>query len=247
MLTRLAKCVPVQSFTTMSHSVSGASADAFSELLLQRKSVRAFTSQLVPDALLLQLMQAARRAPSGANLQPGTFVQVRGAVRAGLTASLLQAHQSGQAQQEDYSYFPDPMPGYLRRRQVAAARALYDTLGIARDNSNGRDAQFARNFGFFDAPVAVVVTIDSAFGSGGYMDLGMALYGLMLAAQAQGLASCAIGALASYPALVRASLGLGDDSHIVCGLALGYEDRAAAVNQTRTSRCELDAFFRVLG
>jgi nitroreductase len=223
------------------------STDTFFDLLLQRKSVRAFTPQPVPDALLLRLMEAARRAPSGANLQPGAFVQVRGDVRAALTASLLQAYQSGQAQQEDYSYFPDPMPGHLRRRQVAAARALYDALAIARDDRAGRDAQFARNFCFFDAPVALVVTIDSAFGSGGYMDLGMALYGFMLAAQAQGLASCAIGAMASYPALVRASLGLGDDSHIVCGLALGYEDRAAAVNQTRTSRCELDAFFKVLG
>jgi nitroreductase len=231
----------------MSQPVPGACADTFSHLLLQRKSVRAFTPQSVPDALLLRLMEAARRAPSGANLQPGTFVQVRGDVRAALTASLLQAVQSGQAQQEDYSYFPEPMPGHLRRRQVAAARALYDALAIARDDRAGRDAQFARNFGFFDAPVAVVVTIDSAFGSGGYMDLGMALYGFMLAAQAQGLASCAIGALASYPALVRASLGLGDDSHIVCGLALGYEDGTAAVNQTRTNRCELEAFFKVLG
>ena len=231
----------------MSQPIPGACADTFSDLLLQRKSVRAFTPQPVPDALLLRLVEAARRAPSGANLQPGTFVQVRSEVRAALTASLLQAFQSGQAQQEDYNYFPDPMPVHLRRRQVAAARALYDTLGITRDNSAGRDAQFARNYCFFDAPVALVVTIDSAVGSGGYMDLGMALYGFMLAAQAHGLASCAIGALASYPALVRASLGLGDDSHIVCGLALGYEDRAAAVNQTRTSRCELEAFFKVLG
>jgi nitroreductase len=231
----------------MSQPIPGACADTLPDLLLQRKSVRAFTQQPVPDALLLRLMEAARRAPSGANLQPGTFVQVRGAVRAELTASLLQAFQSGQAQQEDYSYFPEPMPGQLRRRQVAAARALYEALGIARDDRAGREAQFARNFGFFDAPVAILVTIDSAFGSGGYMDLGMALYGFMLAAQAQGLATCAIGALASYPALVRASLGLGDDSHIVCGLALGYEDKTAAVNQTRTSRCELDAFFKVLG
>ena len=79
------------------------------------------------------------------------------------------------------------------------------------------------------------------------MDLGMALYGLLLAAQSRGLASCAIGALASYPGLVRAHLGLGPEAHIVCGVALGYADADAPVNRTRTSRVDLDAFFRVLG
>jgi nitroreductase len=212
-----------------------------------RHSVRAYTQQTVPDAVLRQLMASARSAPSGANLQPGTFLAVRGAVREGLTQALLDAYRSGQPAQEDYTYFPHPMPGHLRRRQVAAARALYDSLGIARDNRVGRDSQFARNFQFFDAPVALVVCIERGLGSGCFMDLGMALYGLMLAAHEQGLATCAIGALASYPDVVRQSLGLTQDAHIVCGMALGYEDLQAPVNQTRTSRCAVDDFFQVLG
>eukprot|EP01031_Cornospumella_fuschlensis_P017656 gene17656-21596_t len=112
----------------------------------------------------------------------------------------------------------------LRRRQVAAAQALYGALGVTRDDRAGRDAQFERNFRFFDAPVALVVTLEHGFGSGGYMDLGMTLYGLMLAAQAKGLATCAIGAMASYPSLIRQHLGLDEGSVIVCGMALGYAD-----------------------
>ncbi|NVO08015.1 MAG: nitroreductase, partial [Rhodoferax sp.] len=135
----------------------------------------------------------------------------------------------------------------LKRRQVAAARALYGALGIEREDRPGRDAQFARNFAFFDAPVALLVTIDRGFGSGGYMDLGMAIYGLMLAAQAQGLATCAIGAMASYPGLIRRSLGLDDSATIVCGMAMGYADEAAPVNRTMTSRCALEEYFRVIG
>ena len=84
-------------------------------------------------------------------------------------------------------------------------------------------------------------------GSGCYMDLGMMLYGLMLAAQAQGLATCAIGALASYPSLIRRHLGLNASSHIVCGMALGYADPDAAVNQTQTTRCDLAEYFKVVG
>lgn len=227
--------------------VQGLSTDAFSALAAARTSVRGFTEQDVEPTLLAEILATARLAPSGANLQPGAFIQVRGAVRERLSADLVQAYRSGDAEAEDYSYFPDPLPGHLRRRQVAAARALYDSLGIAREDRAGRDRQFERNFRFFDAPVALVVSIEGRFGSGGYMDLGMALYGLMLAAQSRGLASCAIGALASYPSRVRQHLGLAEDTHIVCGLALGYADPAAPVNRTRTSRCELDSYYRVVG
>ena len=221
--------------------------DTFSQLSSQRHSVRAYSAQAVPDALLHQLLRTARQAPSGANLQPGSFVAVRGEARAQLSADLISAFRCGQQELEDYAYFPQPLPTVLRRRQVAAARALYGALGIGRDERAARDGQFERNFSFFDAPVALVVTIRSDFGSGGYMDLGMALYGLMLAAQSCGLASCAIGALASYPGLVRRHLGLDAQSTVVCGMALGYADALAAVNQTRTSRCDLEEFFRVVG
>ena len=131
----------------------------------------------------------------------------------------------------------------LRRRQVAAAQALYGALEVARDDRAGRDRQFERNFRFFDAPVALIVTIDRGFGSGGYMDLGMSLYGLMLAAQAQGLASCGIGAMASFPGVIRKHLSLGEDANIVCGIALGYADPEAPVNRTTTTRCNLDEYF----
>jgi len=220
---------------------------SFADLSTQRRSVRAYLPQPVPMALLQQLLQTARQAPSGANLQPGSFYAVQGDVRARLSAGLQAAFKAGQQEVEDYAYFPKPLPGLLRRRQVAAARALYGALGIERADRAARDEQFGRNFHFFDAPVALVVTLQRDFGSGGYMDLGMALYGLMLAAQSAGLASCAIGALASYPSLVRSHLGLEPDATVVCGMALGYADPDAPVNQVVTERCALGDYFRVLG
>lgn len=222
-------------------------ADPFAVLARQRRSVRAYTAEPVPPQVLRELLQTARQAPSGANLQPGSFIAVQGEVRARLSSELMAAFEAGEQELEDYAYFPNPMPTLLRRRQVAAARALYGALGIGREDRAARDAQFERNFCFFDAPVALVVTLRSDFGSGGYMDLGMTLYGLMLAAQSLGLSTCAIGALASYPSLVRRHLGLESDSAIVCGMALGYADPVAPVNQTVTERCELDEYFRVVG
>lgn len=220
---------------------------AFLGLASGRRSTRAFLSTPVSESLLSEVLTQARLAPSGANLQPGAFVRVRGVVREALSTDLVEAWRHGREEVEDYSYFPKPMPHTLRRRQVAAAQALYGALGVARDDRAGRDAQFERNFRFFDAPVALIVTIPHNMGSGCYMDLGMTLYGLMLAAQAQGLATCAIGALASYPNLIRQHLALDATSHIVCGIALGYADPVAPVNQTQTTRCALDEYFKVVG
>lgn len=220
---------------------------SFEQLLAARRSIRAYSPQPVADDLLSQILTQARMAPSGANLQPGSFIHVCGAVREALSESLVEAWRLGLEEAEDYSYFPKPMPHTLRRRQVAAAQALYGALGVARDDRAGRDAQFERNFRFFDAPVALVVTMEYGFGSGGYMDLGMTLYGLMLAAQAKGLSTCAVGAMASFPNVIRKKLGLDASSHIVCGMALGYAAPEAPVNQTQTTRCHLDEYFRVLG
>ncbi len=214
--------------------------------MAERRSIRAYQTKPVADSLLREVLTLARMAPSGANLQPGSFISVVGAARELLTGELTQAWRGGAQEPEDYSYFPTPLPMTLRRRQVAAAKALYGSIGIAQEDRAGRDLQFAQNFRFFDAPVALIATINGDFGSGGYMDFGMTLYGLMLAAQSKGLATCAIGAMASYPGLIRRSLDLDANSKIVCGMALGYADADAAVNQTVTQRCALDQYFRVI-
>jgi nitroreductase len=220
--------------------------DSLTSLMAHRRSIRAYQAKPVTDGLLREVLTLARQAPSGANLQPGSFISVVGAARERLMADLTLGWRSGVQEPEDYSYFPTPMPMTLRRRQVAAAKALYGSMGIVQDDRAGRDRQFEQNFRFFNAPVALIATINGDFGSGGYMDFGMTLYGLMLAAQSQGLATCAIGAMASYPGLIRRSLGLDDNSKIVCGIALGYADADAAVNQTVTERCALDQYFRVV-
>ncbi|GAB2483681.1 nitroreductase [Comamonas humi] len=213
-------------------------------LALQRHSTRAFLDRPVADALVDAVVQEARWAPSGANLQPGSFWHIDGAARARLSEGLVQAFRGGAQEREDYDYFPRPLPMSLRKRQVAAAQALYGALGVARGDGVGRAEQFERNFRFFDAPAAMLITIDSGFGSGGYMDLGMAIYGLMLAAEARGLATCAIGAMASYPRVIREALGLEERHTVVCGMALGYADEAAPINRTRTERAALAEYFQ---
>lgn len=214
----------------------------FGQIIENRRSTRAFTSAPVDRATLERICTAARRAPSGANLQPGQFHLLTGAALADLRAVLARALAEDRPLDAEYSYFPKPMPAPLKARQRKAGFQLYEALGISRRDIAGRRAQFARNYAFFDAPVGAVVTIDRNMGKGCFMDLGMAIMGFLLAAEYEGLGATGIGALANYGTLVHQHLGLEHDEMVVCGLAIGHPDRDAPVNQFRTERAALDDF-----
>ncbi len=223
------------------------SVTAAEELLFARRSARAFLKDPVPRADLERILRAARSAPSGANLQPGRFHALTGAPLADLSAALHGAIDAGRPQVAEYSYFPQPMPPELKAKQRAAGYALYAALGVARRDIDGRRAQFTRNYGFFDAPVGIVVTIHPEMGKGCFMDLGMALMALMIAAQGMGYATCGIGALANYADVAHDQLGLGADEMVVCGMALGRADPEAPANTVETARDPLEDFTTLRG
>lgn len=223
------------------------SVTAAEELLFARRSARAFLKDPVPRADLERILRAARSAPSGANLQPGRFHALTGVPLTDLSAALHGAIDAGRPQVAEYSYFPQPMPPELKAKQRAAGFALYAALGVARRDIDGRRAQFTRNYGFFDAPVGIVVTIHPEMGKGCFMDLGMALMALMVAAQGMGYATCGIGALANYADVAHDQLGLGADEMVVCGMALGRADPEAPANTVETARDPLEDFTTLRG
>lgn len=220
---------------------------AFARLLEQRRSIRAFTDQPVPGSVVRAMLREARMAPSGANLQPGRFVALTGRPLTMLVRALLRAAAEERPEVSEYSYFPDPMPRHLKRRQVAAGAALYDALGIEKRDTGARVDQFARNFRFFGAPVGIVVTAERSMGKGCFMDLGMAIQTLLLAATARGLSACGIGALATRADVVQEHLGLPPDELVVCGIALGKAAEDHPANRFRTTRLKLDEFAEMWG
>ena len=219
----------------------------FERLARDRRSVRAFTADKVPLATVREVLKVARTAPSGANLQPGKFVVLTGKALDEFRTDLCAAITNGLEPSEQYSYFPEPMPRYLRRRQFNLGASLYEVLGIDRKDLGARRRQFMRNYRFFDAPVGLIGTIDRRMGKGCYMDFGMVLQTLFLAARARGLASCGIGALAGYGPFIAERLALDEHEIVVCGIALGYEDVDAPVNKLRVDRLAVDQFSQFLG
>jgi len=202
---------------------------------------------MVEREKILRILDTARHAPSGANTQPWQVAVVSGKQKQELQKCMEEAFQRGERELKDYNYYPEKwIPPYSGRR-TSCGKQLYDSLHIERQDRQRRLEQWAANYRAFDAPVMLLFFIDSSLATGSYMDYGMFLQSLMLAALEEGLATCPQAALAEYPNLVRKTLGYPDNVLMVCGMALGYEDPEAPINQYRTPREDVTTFTRFFG
>jgi len=228
---------------------AGSRATTIEEALLSRRSVRAFRPDPVPRATVEEILALASRAPSGTNVQPWKVRVLAGAVRDRLVRAMVEAYEAkGEAAFEaPYNYYPikwrDP---YLARRRKVGWD-LYGLLGLTRDNKAGMARQHARNFKFFDAPVGLIFTLDTDLELGSWLDYGMFLENVMLAARGKGLDTCPQAAISNAHRVVRAELAIPDTEQIVCGMSLGYADPDAVENGLVTVREPVAGFAQFLG
>jgi nitroreductase len=203
-------------------------------------SCRAFLPQPVPASTLREILEAARRAPSGGNLQPWHLYVLTGAMLERFRARIrtkLEQHPRGEG--AEYDVYPADLKEPYRTRRHRCGEDLYATISIARDDRPGRLRQFARNYRFFDAPVGMFVCVDRQMGPPQWSDLGMYLQTVMLLAREHGLHTCAQEAWAVWHAAVSEFLSLPAELMLFCGLALGYRDESAPINTLRTERAPL--------
>lgn len=212
------------------------------DAIRNRKSVRAYLDKEVTDEQINQLLSLASCSPSGANTQPWQIAVVRGETKLKLQLGFEQAFASGESFEKDFQYYPLEWNETYKKRRVDCGAQLYDALNIKRENRERRREQWVRNYRAFDAPVLLMFLLDSSLATGSFMDTGMFMQTLMIAAVDMGLATCPEAALAEYPQVVRNALGVDDSLKVVCGMALGYEDTDAPVNQYRTPRAEPSEF-----
>lgn len=208
----------------------------------ERKSIRGFRQDDVGREVLEKVLEAARYAPSGANTQPWQVAVVSKATKKRLTEALIAAFREGREEQRDYDYYPVTWQEPFKRRRIACGVQLYNTLGIERKDREGRMAQWEANYRAFDAPVILFFFLDPSLAIGSYMDSGMFIQSVMLAAMGEGLATCPQAALSGYAPIVKEILGYPRDTILLCGMALGYEDKEALVNSYRTPREPVEHF-----
>ena len=214
-----------------------------SEAVNSRKSVRQFLPDPVDPAVIRNVLDTAARAPSGGNLQPWHVHVVGGESLAKFKSIMAdRIAQAPEGEQMEYDIYPRELTSPYRDRRYQVGEDLYRSIEVARENRPGRLRQFARNFAFFDAPLALFCSVDRQMGPPQWADLGMFLQTVMLLLREAGLHSCPQECWARYAQTVGEFLALPRDPMLFCGMAIGYEDRAAPINQWRSARVPLEEF-----
>jgi nitroreductase len=222
-----------------------ASIAAVDDAITTRRSLRAFLPTAVPRDVIEQILAVAARAPSGTNTQPWQVHVLTGGAKEALSRDIGAAFDDPAVRAthtEPYAYYPTEWrsPYVERRRKVGWD--LYQLLGIGKADKAAMHAQHARNYRFFDAPVGLVFTIDKVMQQGSWLDYGMFLQSLMVAARARGLDTCPQAAFTQFHTIIASHLKLGADETVVCGMSLGHADPAAVANQLVTERVPVAAF-----
>ncbi len=213
------------------------------DAITSRRSVRGFLPTPVPMETVRRLLELASRAPSGSNIQPWHVHVLTGATKQRLTQAMHELRaRDPKAECVQYQYYPvkwrEPYIG--RRRKTGWG--LYQHCGIQKGDTDGMFRQHGRNYDFFGAPIGMMVTLDADMELGSWIDCGMFVQTLMIAARGLRLHSCAQAAWAYHHDVVRAAIPLADTEKVFCGIALGHEDSNEPANAFRTDREPLDTF-----
>ena len=206
------------------------------EALRARVSVRAFKAAPVGEALVRDILEIARYAPSGGNLQPARVIAVAGAER----QAVIDLARSHAPEIGERFIYPADLWEPFRSRRYKVGEDMYALLGVPREDKAGRLKQFAHNFEFFGAPVGLFFVIDERMGYGQWAHMGMFMQSIALAAVERGLATCMQEAWAIIRKPLHARFALEATEMVYCGMALGYGDDDAPVNALRSERCPVD-------
>jgi nitroreductase len=220
------------------------------EALKQRISIREFLPRPLAESLVRDILDVARWAPSGGNLQPWKVIAVAGAARNAVIDLARRIHSAeGPDESADRPVYPANLWEPYRTRRFKLGEDMYALLGIPRTDRSGRLARFAHNYQMFNAPVELFFVIDERMGHAQWAHLGMFMQSIALAALERGVSSCMQEAWATFRSSLKSHFALGEHDYVYCGMALGCADESAPVNSLRSDRAPVEEFadFRGFG
>jgi nitroreductase len=212
-------------------------AKIFDDIVTSRRSLRAFLPDPVDQATLDSIFSVSQRAPSNCNTQPWVTHVASGDSLKTLREQMPDRFMSGEFNL-DFPY-DGVYEGVYKDRQYGSAQALYDSVGIAREDKARRHEQFMRNFTFFDAPHVAFLFLPEPFGLREAADLGMYAQTLMLGMTAHGLGSCPQTALSFQADFIRQTLKVDAANKLLFGISFGRPDPDAPANTCATDRAAL--------
>lgn len=219
-----------------------------SEAILARRSIRAFKDTPVERSVLEEIISKSSRAPSGGNLQPWKVKVISGQVRDQLVNTVAEKMATNPAGDgSEYNVYPPELKDPYRTRRRVVGHQLYSLIGIAKEDRMAKFQQVSKNFAFFGAPVGLIFSIDRQMEQGQFADLGMFMQNIMVLAQEAGLNTCAQEAWAVWHQTIRDVVGIPQNEMVFCGMAVGYADEEAVINELVSERAPSEEFVEFLG
>ncbi len=219
-----------------------------SQAIRQRISARAYLDKPISADEVKDWLTQAQRAPSGGNLQPWRVIVITGEAKQAvidLAANALSKDPRGEP--TDYPIYPEYLTETQKSRRRKVGEEMYAKLEIPRENKAGRLLWFARNFRFFEAPIAAFFVLDTRIGHGQWAHTGMFMQSLVLLAEYRGWGTCMQECWGVLRPSLKRHFNLAEHEMVYCGMAVGYPDKSAAVNQLRTERASLEEFAELRG
>jgi nitroreductase len=228
-------------------TITAETSQAVDEAITSRRSIRAYLDKPVGRETIEAILGVASRAPSGTNTQPWNVYVLTGDAKRDLSRQIKAAYDDPverAAHAEEYAYYPTEWksPFIDRRRKVGWD--LYGLLGIAKTDKARMHAQHAKNYDFFGAPVGLMFTIDRIMRQGSWLDFGMFLQSVMVAARGHGLDTCPQAAFTQFHRIIIPAIGAPESEQLVCGMSLGHGDPSAVENSLVTEREPVSRFVR---
>ena len=214
-------------------------------IIRSRRAIRFFTEEAVARRVIEDILDVARNAPSNSNTQPWRVHVLTGQRKTALSDALRKAHDEDA--HPPLRHMPDSLSDVMRSRQEAFGMRYYGALGVAKSDLQARANVTARNFDFFGAPVGMIFSIDSTLTKYSWLDYGIFIQTVMLAARAVGLATCAQVSFARFQKVIADHLDFPPGHEVVCGMSLGYPDEEAPVNRIDMARERVPNFSTFLG
>jgi nitroreductase len=225
-----------------------ARSEVVDDVIRRRFANRAFTGDPVARQTVEDILEIARFTPSGANIQPWRVYVLGGKEKDILSRALLQAHNEARDQhRSEYRYYASELPEPYLSRRAQFGRLFYGSLGIAQTDLVARAGQTSKNYGFFGAPVGLIIAIDRRLEIGSWLDLGMFVQNVMIAAGARGLHSCPQETFSKYHAVLRKHLPIPDVEIVVCGMSIGIAEEASASAGSLMPKVPVNEFAKFIG
>lgn len=219
-----------------------------SDAINTRITTRAFLDRPVPGEVLRRILETAKRAPSGGNLQPWHVWVLAGEPMVRFKALIKEkAAVTPRGEGTEYNIYPAELKEPYKARRFKCGEDMYATINVPREDKFGRLMNFARNFEFFGAPAAFFFAIDRQMQQGQWADLGMFMQSIMLLAREEGLHTCPQEAWAIWHKTVGEYLSIPAELMLFCGMGIGFIDGAHPINRLRTDRAPLDEFATFVG